>query len=244
MHIEITIPALNEESTLKKNVEIVLAFFEEFEKKNNIKASLSIADNGSTDKTEQIARSLVELHKEKIRYIKIPQQGIGIALKTSWLSSQADIVGYMDLDLATDLNHLNDVVAAISNGADIACGTRLVKKSKVVGRTLIREIVSRGFNFILKLLLNVKFSDGMCGFKFMTREISKKLIDTEVMNDSWFFGTEILLIAQWFNLKIVEIPVKWVDTPATKVKIFPLSILYIKRMFELRKIRKDFLLKK
>ena len=241
MHIEITIPSLNEEFTLEKNVKEVLAFFEEFEKKNNLTASICIADNGSTDKTARIAKSLESEFNGKVRYLYIPMQGIGIALKTSWSSSNADIVGYMDLDLATDLNHLKDVVDSITASADVVVGTRLAKDSKVIGRSLFREIVSRVFNCILKILLNVKFSDAMCGFKFMPREIAEKLIATKIMSDSWFFGTEILLIAQWLSLKIVEIPVRWTDTPATKVKVFHLAVMYIKRMFELRKIRKSFI---
>jgi len=241
VHIEITIPSLNEEFTLEKNVKEVLAFFEEFEKKNNLTASICIADNGSTDKTARIAKSLESEFNGKVRYLYIPMQGIGIALKTSWSSSNADIVGYMDLDLATDLNHLKDVVDSITASADVVVGTRLAKDSKVIGRSLFREIVSRVFNCILKILLNVKFSDAMCGFKFMPREIAEKLIATKIMSDSWFFGTEILLIAQWLSLKIVEIPVRWTDTPATKVKVFHLAVMYIKRMFELRKIRKSFI---
>ena len=66
-----------------------------------------IADNGSTDKTEEIARKLQSSHEE-IEYLKLPRKGVGLALKTSWIFSTADIVGYMDLDLATALEHLKD----------------------------------------------------------------------------------------------------------------------------------------
>jgi hypothetical protein len=96
---------------------------------------------------------------------------VGLALKTSWQQSQADIVGYMDLDLATDLTHFLQAYNALnSEGFDLVYATRLHRKSRVIGRTVKREITSRVFNTILRVYLGVRFSDGMCGFKWLKRE--------------------------------------------------------------------------
>ena len=103
MTFDITIPVLNEEATLEVQVKKLYAFLcEQFEDREQWK--IVIADNGSTDNTRQIAETLCHMYPE-VRLVKVPERGVGLALKTSWLASEADMVGYMDLDLATDLRH-------------------------------------------------------------------------------------------------------------------------------------------
>ena len=169
----------------------------------------------------------------------MPKRGVGLALKTSWSQSEADIVGYMDLDLATDLSHFLEVYKAIAKqDYDIVYGTRLHQKSKVINRPFKRELASRIFNILLKVYLGVKFSDGMCGFKFLKRTHFQPLSSGGAQNDGWFFSTELLTVAEWQKLKIYELPVTWTDDAgSSKVKIIPLAIRYIKSMAALKKLR-------
>jgi len=235
MTFDVTIPVLNEEETLDRQVRTLHAFLSQnFLNKSQWK--IVIADNGSTDQTEAIATNLSTEFTE-IQLVKVPKRGVGLALKTSWAQSQADIVGYMDLDLATDLSHFLEAFQAIkSENYDLVYATRLHKDSQVIGRTLKREISSQGFNFILKNYLNVKFSDGMCGFKWLKREVYPQLHAAGADNDGWFFSTELLTTAEWKGLKVKELPVKWTDDAASsKVKILPLAKRYLKAMQNLKK---------
>ena len=235
MTFDLTIPVLNEEETLDQQVRILHSFLSiHFQDKSQWK--IVIADNGSTDRTEAIANKLATQLKE-IKLVKVPKRGVGLALKTSWEQSQADIIGYMDLDLATDLSHFLEAFEAIKkDNYDLVYATRLHKDSKVIGRTLKREISSQGFNFILKNYLNVNFSDGMCGFKWLKREVYPSLKSAGADNDGWFFSTELLTTAEWNNLKIKELPVKWTDDAgSSKVKILPLAKLYLTAMRELKR---------
>lgn len=237
MTFDITIPVLNEEATLAQNVGILHHFItENFPDSNQWK--IVIADNGSTDKTEAIARDLAVQYPE-VQLVKVPRRGVGLALKTSWGQSKADIVGYMDLDLATDLPHFLQAYQAIAeDDNDIVYGTRLHRDSKVVNRTLKREISSRGFNWILKRYLGVKFSDGMCGFKFLKRNKFSILFEHGAKNDGWFFSTELLTVGEWLGMKLYELPVKWTDdVSSTKVKIIPLAKRYLRNMVELKKMK-------
>ena len=227
---DVTIPVLNEEATLERQV----LTLHDFLKKNFPAAGqwrIVIADNGSKDKTFEIAQALAAKLPE-IQPLTVPRRGVGLALKTSWGQSKADIVGYMDLDLATALPHFLEVYDALANqNCDVVYATRLHRKSKVVGRTLKREITSRAFNLILKLYLGVRFSDGMCGFKFLKREVYPRLHAGGAVSDGWFFSTELLTIAEWFRLKICELPVKWTDdTSSSRVKIGPLAKQYLQAM--------------
>ncbi|WP_448580734.1 glycosyltransferase [Thermaurantiacus sp.] len=231
--IEITIPVLNEEQTLDQQVRKVMTYID-----THLRAygpiSLVISDNGSTDRTPEIARSLEEVFPGRLRYLRLGERGVGRALKASWKSSRCDIVGYMDLDLATSLDHLAPALDRLLAGADIVAGTRLAPGSRVVGRRWYRAITSRVFNMIVRLMFNTRFTDGMCGFKFMKRAHVERLIDAGAASDGWIFCTELLIVAEFLGLEIVDLPVTWTDDPNSKVRIGKLTKEYLTALRVLR----------
>ncbi len=236
MTIDITIPVLNEEETLVKQVEKTLQFLMSSSLQNY---RIVIADNGSDDQTEFLGRQLASIHEGKVSFIKVGKRGVGLALRTSWMQSDADIVGYMDLDLATDLKHLEQVYHLIKNeGIPVVNGSRLLAGSHVVNRTLTREFTSRTFNSVVRNLLGVSFTDGMCGFKFFRRQIAQSIIATGVNTEGWIFSTEMLVKTEWKGIYIHEIPVHWEDDQNSKVKIFKLSLEYLRHLWKLRKEKK------
>jgi glycosyltransferase involved in cell wall biosynthesis len=233
MTFDITIPVLNEEETLDRQVRFLHQFLcTHFPNRQDW--SIVIADNGSTDATPRIAE---ELGRElpEVQLVRVPEKGVGLALKTSWGQSNADMVGYMDLDMATDLNHFLEAHRAIAEGYDVVYGTRLHPRSKVIGRTLTREITSRVFNFIVQIYLGVRFSDGMCGFKWLKRTHVPALREGGAVSNGWFFSTELLAIAEWKGLRLYELPVVWTDDAAnSKVNIPRLAKQYLRAMAVLK----------
>ena len=238
MTFDVTIPVLNEEETLEKQVRLLHGFLTQHFPDVN-QWQIVIADNGSTDATRDIAYKLCAT-LSGIQLVQVPEKGVGLALKTSWLQSRADMVGYMDLDMATDLKHFIQAYNALdTEGFDLVYGTRLHKRSRVIGRTLKREFTSRVFNFILKKYLGVRFSDGMCGFKWLKRAWVQPLIDGGAVNNGWFFSTELLTVAEWKGLKICELPVVWTDDSAnSKVNVLRLAKQYLKAMQVLKHRKK------
>lgn len=232
--IEITIPVLNEEQTIENQVVKTLAYFDAHLNQFP-KLELVIADNGSTDDTPAIARRL-EQRFDNLRYMRLEKRGVGLALKASWSGSDADIVGYMDLDLATDLKYLAPALnALVAREADVVTGSRLAKGAKVVGRTPLREFTSRSFNMLVKMMFNTGFTDGMCGFKFLRREHLERIMSAGAESDGWFFATELLLVAEHLGLKVKDLPVEWTDDPNSKVNIRKLAFEYMKAMRLLKK---------
>lgn len=237
MTFDITIPVLNEEATLSKNVRLLHQFLaSHFPDPGQWR--IVIADNGSTDATRSIAETLSQEIPE-VHWVSVARKGVGLALKTSWSQSQADIVGYMDLDLATDLPHFLEAYRAIAEQSyEMVYATRLHPRSKVIGRTFKREVSSRVFNFLLKAYLGVRFSDGMCGFKWLRRDVYPALYEGGAQNDGWFFSTELLTIAEWQGRRIYELPVKWTDDiSSSRVQIIPLAKRYIQAMVALKKLK-------
>lgn len=168
MNIEVIFPIYNESETLNEQI---LKFNEFFDNQVKQNIFITIADNGSTDNTSNICNDL--LSKKLIdNYLFIPEKGRGRAIKQSIRNSKADIVAYMDIDLSTDLSHFIPLVESISkNGFDISIGSRLSKKSKVIGRKKIREITSRGYNLLIKFFFPLsRINDMQCGFKAFSRK--------------------------------------------------------------------------
>ena len=142
-----------------------------------------IADNASTDSSSVVARKFAK--SPQISYLKLPKKGRGLALRTAWLESKADVVSYMDVDLSSNLEFFPALLSAIENNSDIAIGSRLARGSNVVGRTLLREIMSRGYNLLIKAFFSVSFKDAQCGFKAVKKTVFKTL-EPLIKNDNWF----------------------------------------------------------
>ena len=231
---EITVPVLNEEQILDRNIKILHKYLSD-----NILSyswNIIIADNGSTDRTENIGMSLTN-YSDLIKYVRIEEKGVGGALKKSWAQSNASIIGFIDLDLAVDLKYIEKAINAIHQvNYDIVYGTRLHRDAEVIGRSLKREIISRLFNSILKKYLGTGISDGMCGFKFLKRGIFNNLVQYGANSTGWFYSTEIVIVGEWLGYNIMELPVKWSDSQGSHVKVIHLAIEYIKAMKKLKNI--------
>ncbi len=228
--IDIVIPVLNEQAALPICIEKLTDYC-----KNNLKeysTQIVIADNGSTDLTQKVAKQLSEQYSN-VSYLHIPVRGRGLALRTSWLNSKADLVGYMDVDLSTGLDALPKLVGAIADGRyDIGIGGRLSPSSET-NRSYRREIISRVYNTIIKLLFFVPFNDAQCGFKFLTKQAAQTIVPC-IKNNHWFFDTELLLIACKRGYKVVETPVTWVEDKDTRVKIFKTVLEDLSGLLRLR----------
>ena len=235
---DVTLPVLNEAPTLDRQVRTLHAFLSEHYPSAD-RWRIVIADNGSTDGTFDIAEQL-QNQLPGIQALRVPRRGVGLALKTSWGQSDADIVGYMDLDLATDLRHFPEAITALTEDkADLVYATRLHADSRVIDRPLKREISSRSFNYLLRAYLGVGFSDGMCGFKWLRREILPDLMAGGAQNDGWFFSTELLTVAEWQGVRMHELPVTWTDdVSSSRVEIWPLAQRYIRSMRALKPKRR------
>jgi putative flippase GtrA len=212
--IDVVVPVYNEAADLEASVRTLDTY---------LSAALpysyrvTIADNASTDGTWLIAERLSQ-ELPNVVAVHLDQKGRGRALKQVWLASDADVVAYMDVDLSTDLAAVLPLVAPLVSGhSDVAIGTRLARTSRVV-RGPKRELISRCYNLVLRTALRASFTDAQCGFKAMRRDVAQELLPL-VEDTSWFFDTELLVLAQRADLRIHEVPVDWVDDPGTTVDI-------------------------
>lgn len=227
--IDIVIPVFNEERDLERSVRRLRA---------HLGASfpfpvvITIADNASTDATRAVGMRLAA-ELPSVRYLRLDRKGRGRALATAWLRSRAGVVAYMDVDLSTGLDALLPLVAPLVNGqSDLAIGSRLAAGSHV-RRGPKREVISRTYNVLLRLALGVRFTDAQCGFKALRADVARRLVP-EVENRSWFFDTELLVLAERSGLRIHEVPVDWVDDPDSRVHIVATALEDLRGVWRLR----------
>ncbi len=229
--LDIVLPVLNEERALADSVAKLEAFLSGHMEAYDWR--IVIADNGSTDATPEICQELVARYRQ-VGFVRLEQRGRGRALKKAWTESQADIVSYMDLDLSTDLAALPPVVDAIgTEGYDVAIGSRLMRGAQVIGRSTRREVMSRSYSLIFRVMFLTGFLDAQCGFKALSRRAVTDVIPL-VRDTGWFFDTELLILAGKNGYRIKEVPVRWTDDPDTRVRVVRTAYEDLKGLFRLR----------
>jgi len=228
--IDIVVPVLNEEKILQKSITML----DEYMAKHlPYRYQITIADNGSQDKTLEVAKNLAEKY-QSVQVVSLAERGRGRALKQVWQNSPADILTYMDVDLSTSLDDFLPMIQPLVAGeAGVAIGSRLTKDSKTM-RGLKREFISRCYNNIIKWTSHTKFSDAQCGFKAIRRDVAAKFLP-KIKDNEWFFDTELLIKTERAGVPIHEQPVIWIEDTDSRVKIVKTAVDDLKGLYRVNK---------
>jgi len=211
--VDVVIPVYNEEKELARSVAVLRDFLG---RNLSSRWRIVVADNGSVDRTLAVAQDLARQYPD-VAYVHLELKGRGRALRKAWLESDAEALSYMDVDLSTRLEAFPELIRALDEGYGVATGSRLMAGSKVK-RSLKREVMSRGYNLLIKAMFRVGFSDAQCGFKAVRRDVAQEVIPF-IKDQAWFFDTELLLLAESKGYRVKSVPVEWVEDADTRVRI-------------------------
>jgi putative flippase GtrA len=226
--VDVIVPVHNEAHVLADNVGRLHGYLSD---RFPFSWRITVVDNASTDDTWAIAQQLGAT-LPGVRALHLDRKGRGLALRTAWKQSDAQVVAYMDVDLSTDLDALLPLVAPLVSGhSDIAIGSRLTRGSRVV-RGPRREVISRAYNLLLRLVLRTRIRDAQCGFKAGRATAVRALLPL-IEDDGWFFDTELLVLAERSGLRIHEVPVDWVDDPDTRVQLWRTAVGDLRGMWRI-----------
>lgn len=233
MKVNIVFPVLNEERRLEKGIRATERFLQGHQE---IDAVVTIVDNGSTDRTLEIIKELSGEY-DNIDYISLAQKGFGLAFREAVKKNQCEIIGYVDVDLSTDIRYLRNVMRGFEKNPQISVikGNRLSKKSEVHGRKVSRNITSVGLDTLIKIVFGVRVSDTMEGFQFFRKECIEQLVRVSSNDNGWFYCAELLIRGEKLGYKIAELPVVWNDDYDTKVDVIRLIINYLTKIAALKK---------
>src|SRR5829696_5181336 len=228
--VEVVVPVYNEQDALLESIPALCAYLETY---FPYRWSVVIADNASTDATLAVAEELAAAYHPHVSVLHLDEKGRGRALKAAWLASEADVVAYMDVDLSTNLWSFLPLVAPLATGhSDLAIGSRLLKGATVT-RQWRRELISRCYNLLIKILFGNHFSDAQCGFKAIKRGVAQELLP-QVEDGEWFFDTELLLLAEERGYRISEVPVDWIEDLDSRVDVASTALTDVKGLLRVR----------
>lgn len=228
VELSIILPAYNEAEVLVESVENIRNVLDRM--KSNYE--IIIAEDGSTDGTDKIAKMLSQKHKN-VRWLHSDKRlGRGKAVANAIKKTDALIVGYVDVDLEVSAMYIPALVQEVENGFDIVVGWRFYKFD---WKSILRIITSKMYGFLVRLMLSVNLKDTETGYKFFDRKKILPLLD-EIGSVHWFWDTEIMIRSYYKGLKIKEIPVlfirKW--ERKSKVNLIKDAISYFGKLWNFR----------
>jgi glycosyltransferase involved in cell wall biosynthesis len=227
--VDIVVPVYNEARVLAASIGTLVEFLSQ---ECPYDWRVVIADNASTDETPAIMWDLARRYS-RVQGMRVETKGRGIALKRAWIGSDAPIHAYMDVDLSTDLSALKPLLDCVAGGHDIAIGSRHVPRA-VLRRSVKREVLSRAYNRLLRLLFGTSVTDAQCGFKAVSHRVVTDLVP-RVESDGWFFDTELLLLAEHAGYRIAQVPVRWVEDRDSRVQVGRTVAEYLREAWRLRR---------
>ncbi len=233
--LSIVLPAFDEEERLGGTITKILGYLDA----NSINAELIIVDDGSGDRTAEIARESAgaypHIGTNVIRYEV--NRGKGFAVKTGLLAAKSEFALFSDADLSTPIEEMDKLLDPIRNGKyDVTFGSRAIDRSLIgTHQPWRREQGGKVMNLIIRTMSGLPFADTQCGFKAFNLAKFRPLLDV-MQIDRFGFDVEFLFVAKYHGLKLAEIPVHWNDVAGSKVNV----LRDTRRMFkELAQIRRN-----
>jgi len=227
--LSVIVPLYNEVERFPKNFKVCRKYYREYSNWEFI-----FVNDGSTDQTKKLVKQAIKKypHMKLISYSK--NQGKGYALKQGFKQASKKFSLFTDIDFSTPLSELRLFYPFIQTGADIIIGTRKVRGANITKRQPhLREWLGKRFTNLTNLWLSLDISDYTCGFKLFKTSVAKKLFSQLKIN-RWGFDAEILFLANQFQYRIVEIPIKWKDDKRTRVNLTRDIILTLIDLWKIR----------
>ena len=236
MQLSVIGPVYNEEENLEKNIKE----FDAYLNKQNFDFEIIIVNDGSTDKTKEIAKKLTELLPEVKLLSKEINQGKGAAVRDGLLAGTGNFLLFLDADNATPIDTLEKTWPLLKTN-DLVIGSRnyhdTIQAKEIKKQILIKRILGVSGNKLIRLFTGLKINDTQCGFKIFHKASVSSIIPKTKIN-RWAIDVEILTIAKNKNLKVGIAPVTWTCGPTSRVGfkgyLIALKELFIIKLNDLR----------
>ena len=205
--VSILLPVYNfDPFHLKNNVKII----QDFARATYQKSEILIIDDTNNEETRMAIRDVLGLGDIRtVRYENGPSRRENLA--ASFKEARYGIPCFMDIDLATKLEQLTELTDKIYQGYDVAIGSRNLGVRPE--REYFRFIISKIYNFGLRILFGSQVHDHTCGFKAFKKSSILRIVE-EMGYDTtatrgWFWDAEMIIRATHHHFRIAEMPVEW-----------------------------------
>jgi len=227
--LSIIVPSFNEELRLPASLERIAAYIDSA----NRSAEVLVVDDGSTDRTAEVAASFTK----RIRNLRVlrngQNRGKGYSVRHGMLEARGETILFTDADLSAPIEEADKLLSALQQH-DVAIGSRALDRKLIeVHESPFREFAGIIFNGIVRVVLLLPFVDTQCGFKAFRRERCRIIFEQQRI-ERFGFDPELLYLARHHGLKAIEIPVRWSHSPATKINMMRDSVLMFVDVFKIR----------
>jgi glycosyltransferase involved in cell wall biosynthesis len=194
--VSVVIPCLDEVGTLGDVIRKAQRAFERFGGGGEV----VVADNGSTDGSIEVARSL------GARVVPVAERGYGSALQHGMRAARGRFLVMVDADDTYDIGEIGRFLERLEAGADLVMGTRLPPGTIVQGANpwLNQKLGTPVLTFVLNRLFGTRIRDVNCGMRGIVRE---KFLELDLRSTGMEFASEMLIKAAVLDLRIDEVPV-------------------------------------
>jgi glycosyltransferase involved in cell wall biosynthesis len=212
----VIIPTYNEEKILAANVKRLMKFLDGLRKPYEI----IVSDNGSTDRTTEIAKSLAGRHPKKVKLVRLAKRGVGYAFKAAVAAARYDKLISIDADLTVDYRSFIPECARLLRTSSMVVGSKFVGSQR---RPASRMLMSGVYIALARLLLGVCITDHSIGAKgYIRSDIRPFLGDVDAGS---FYVTAMAYRISKAGKRIVEIPVSCDDRRPSRFSL-PHEVAY------------------
>jgi glycosyltransferase involved in cell wall biosynthesis len=222
------VPCFNEERILEDSVRLLVNALST----TTLKYEVIFIDDKSSDNTVKLIKEILKEYTDWRIIEHSKNRGRGYSVSEGIKIANAPIVGFIDIDLSTSPWYLPRLIYEVQNGSDIATAARFYK---VNPRTIFRWVLSKGYGFLMRLVLSCNLQDTETGCKVFNKKRIMPILD-EIKEMHWFWDTEIMIYSYVRGYKIVEVPTLFIrERSFTTVRIFRDTIDYFMNIFKFRK---------
>ena len=229
-YVSLVIPAYNEEARLPET----LARMQAFLASSGMSFEILVVDDGSVDGTAAVAEK-AGVNGTPLRLLANEvNRGKGASVRRGMLEARGHYVFYADADLSTPIEEIRPLLAELEGGCDVVIGSRGLRDSRLeVRQPWHRETMGRLFNLAVRVLVLPGLHDTQCGFKGFRREVSGDIFRRQRL-ERFAFDVEVLHIARRRGYRILEVPIRWRDSPRSKVHVLKDSSRMLLDLFRIR----------
>ena len=214
--LSIIVPAYNEALRIGRSLDRIRAYLNAKARE----AEVIVVDDGSHDATSAVVRRAMESWPELRLIVNERNRGKGFSVRRGVLEARGQYVLFTDADLSAAIEQTGVLIAALeSTDADAAIGSRALQRELIgVHQPLFREWGGIVFNWTVRVFTGLKLRDTQCGLKLFRREPSRRAFE-HLKAERFGFDPELLFLIQRWGGRIVEIPVRWDNDPATRFSV-------------------------
>jgi dolichyl-phosphate beta-glucosyltransferase len=229
--LTIVVPAFNETARLGGSLKSIRSYADS----KPFALEVIVVDDGSRDRTPELLAEYAS-HFPAMRVLCNEQNhGKGYTVRRGVLEARGEFVAFTDADLSAPVEDLDQLLQALeSSGAEAAVGSRALKRELIgIHQPWFREFGGRLFNLLVRLLTGLKLRDTQCGLKLFRRSTTRRAFELQHI-EGFGFDPELLFLIERLGGKVVEVPVRWNDNPATKVHFLRDATRMVLELVQLR----------